>query len=223
MIADHQMARRGDGDVGGGAAAAAAGEEQQQQPEEVEDVSDEACVARHDRSELEERRKFMSYLKQPAGMSRGRRRVDQVDSRAESSGANTPTEAPLSPHLDANADLLPTASVKADVVVAAAVAAAVAAGGGQQQLDAMEGVEESGEVVNFRKEGVDETASQQQQQSASFSLSAIKERRRTVSLTKKDSVSAVCRLFHDDNSAMSWDLDEVRVHTSVDLKTCQLI
>lgn len=134
----------------------------------MEDVSEEACIARHDRSELDERRKFMSYLKQPAGVTRGRRRVDQIDrldSRADqSSGANTPD--PMSPMGSKAAD------------------------GVDVDLPAEEGGERS----------VDPTAD------GSFAASAIKERRRTASLTKRD--SSVWKF--DDNSAMSWDMDEVK-------------
>ncbi|KAK6635146.1 hypothetical protein RUM44_000395 [Polyplax serrata] len=60
---------------------------------ETEDVSDEAYLERHNRCEESEKKKFMSYIKLPfAVRSRANRRTD---SRAESSGANTPD--PLSP------------------------------------------------------------------------------------------------------------------------------
>ena len=134
--------------------------------EEVEDVSEEACIARHDRSELDERRKFMSYLKQPAGVTRGRRRVDQIDrldSRADqSSGANTPD--PMSP-MDSKVP---------------------------DGVDVDLPVEEGERSVDTTVDG-------------SFTASAIKERRRTASLTKRD--SSVWKF--DDNSGMSWDMDEV--------------
>lgn len=55
----------------------------------MEDMSEETIISRHDRCEQEEKKKFSSYLKLPNSMvrSRGHRRTD---SRAESSGANTP-------------------------------------------------------------------------------------------------------------------------------------
>lgn len=54
----------------------------------IEDLSDETLGLRHDRCEAEEKKKFMSYIKLPySGRSRSHRRTD---SRAESSGANTP-------------------------------------------------------------------------------------------------------------------------------------
>lgn len=56
--------------------------------ETEEDVSDEAVVERHARCEDAERRKFMSYIKLPL-VARGRANR-RTDSRAESSGANTP-------------------------------------------------------------------------------------------------------------------------------------
>ncbi|XP_059473911.1 KAT8 regulatory NSL complex subunit 1 [Neocloeon triangulifer] len=56
---------------------------------EVEDISDEAVGSRHEPLELEERRKFRCVPQR--GAVRGRR----TDSRAESSGANTPD--PMSP------------------------------------------------------------------------------------------------------------------------------
>lgn len=53
-----------------------------------EDISDDAMVMRHERALTEERRKFQTYLKFPwSTRSRANRRID---SRAESSGANTP-------------------------------------------------------------------------------------------------------------------------------------
>ncbi|KAL9895452.1 non-specific lethal 1 isoform 1-T6 [Glossina fuscipes fuscipes] len=53
-----------------------------------EDISDEAMILRHERALTEERRKFQTYLKFPwSTRSRANRRID---SRAESSGANTP-------------------------------------------------------------------------------------------------------------------------------------
>lgn len=143
--------------------------------EDIEDVSEEACIARHDRSELEERRKFMSYLKQPAGVTRGRRRVDQIDrldSRADqSSGANTPD--PMSP------------------------LGSKATDGSMMDVDLP--VEE-GERVAADMPTAD----------GSFTASAIKERRRTASLTKRD--SSVWKFVHDDNSGMSWEMEEVNYY-----------
>ncbi|XP_050341950.1 serine-rich adhesin for platelets isoform X1 [Bactrocera neohumeralis] len=60
---------------------------------ETEDISDETVKLRHERALVEERRKFQTYLKYPwSTRSRANRRID---SRAESSGANTPD--PTSP------------------------------------------------------------------------------------------------------------------------------
>ena len=142
-------------------------------------MSEEACTARHERSEQEERRKFMSYLKQPAGLTRGRRRVDHMaaDSRADqSSGANTPDPVPMSPGPD-----LTAAAAAATVVPPVKVAT----------------VTDSSSIMD-----VDEDAGTTEQ----FPALAIKERRRTASLTKKD---AVWKFLQDDNSGMSWDLEEV--------------
>lgn len=56
--------------------------------EEEEDISDDAMFLRHEKALTEERRKFQTYLKFPwSTRSRANRRID---SRAESSGANTP-------------------------------------------------------------------------------------------------------------------------------------
>jgi KAT8 regulatory NSL complex subunit 1 len=149
--------------------------------EEVEDVSEEACIARHDRSELDERRKFMSYLKQPAGVTRGRRRVDQIDrldSRADqSSGANTPD--PMSPM-------------------------------GSKATDGpMMDVDLPTDVDGERVAPADTSTAD-----GSFTASAIKERRRTASLTKRD--SSVWKFVQDDNSGMSWEMDEVSFHFACD-------
>lgn len=54
---------------------------------QVEDITDDAVLARHEAMELEERRKFRCPPSATRGL-RGRR----TDSRAESSGANTPGE-----------------------------------------------------------------------------------------------------------------------------------
>uniref|UniRef100_A0A0K8TGK7 PEHE domain-containing protein n=2 Tax=Lygus hesperus TaxID=30085 RepID=A0A0K8TGK7_LYGHE len=77
-----------------------------------EDLSDEAYVSRHDRCEIDEKKKFLSYMKRnagagsgaqagPGGRGRGRARTD---SRAESSGPNTPD--PMSPDPTATVDSL---------------------------------------------------------------------------------------------------------------------
>ncbi|XP_057330219.1 uncharacterized protein LOC130670753 isoform X2 [Microplitis mediator] len=63
------------------------------QDSDVEDVSDETIALRHERSEREENRRFMTYLNMvPQNRLRHSRRTD---SRADS-GANTPD--PMSPH-----------------------------------------------------------------------------------------------------------------------------
>ncbi|XP_030375951.1 uncharacterized protein LOC115625161 isoform X2 [Scaptodrosophila lebanonensis] len=65
--------------------------------EEIEDLSDEAFLERHHRALLEERKRFETFLKFPwSTRSRANRRVD---SRAESSGANTPDPTSPAPHL----------------------------------------------------------------------------------------------------------------------------
>ena len=57
---------------------------------QIEDLNEDTISARHDRCEVEEKKKFMSYIKLPhTGRARAHRRTD---SRAESSGANTPGE-----------------------------------------------------------------------------------------------------------------------------------
>ncbi|XP_016952536.1 uncharacterized protein LOC108026222 isoform X3 [Drosophila biarmipes] len=62
-----------------------------------EDLSDDAFILRHQRALIEERRRFETFLKFPwSTRSRANRRVD---SRAESSGANTPDPASPAPHL----------------------------------------------------------------------------------------------------------------------------
>lgn len=58
-------------------------------------MTDEAVVARHDKCEHEEKNRFLSFLKVPAAYGRNRSHK-RTDSRAESSGANTPD--PMSPH-----------------------------------------------------------------------------------------------------------------------------
>ncbi|XP_056642788.1 KAT8 regulatory NSL complex subunit 1 [Diorhabda sublineata] len=62
---------------------------------DVEDLTEDSVIARHDRSEYEEKRRFLSYLKLPPGSGRARHHR-RTDSRAESSGGNTPD--PMSPH-----------------------------------------------------------------------------------------------------------------------------
>lgn len=52
-------------------------------------------VIRHDKCEQEEKKRFLSFLKVPTGYGRNRSHK-RTDSRAESSGANTPD--PMSPH-----------------------------------------------------------------------------------------------------------------------------
>ncbi|XP_037952154.1 uncharacterized protein LOC119682728 isoform X2 [Teleopsis dalmanni] len=63
--------------------------------EEIEDISEEATILRHERALIEERRRFQTYLKFPwSTRSRANRRIDSV---AESSGANTPDPASPAP------------------------------------------------------------------------------------------------------------------------------
>lgn len=62
---------------------------------QVEDFTEEAVALRHEKSEHEEKKKFLSYLKFPYGYGRSRSHK-RTDSRAESSGCNTPD--PMSPH-----------------------------------------------------------------------------------------------------------------------------
>lgn len=64
--------------------------------DEFEDTSDEAILIRHERALIEERKKFQTYLKYPwSTRSRANRRTD---SRAESSGANTPDPSSPAPN-----------------------------------------------------------------------------------------------------------------------------
>lgn len=80
------------------AAAAASGSAVAMSPpkaHELEDVSDEAIQRRHEHALAEERKKFANYLKFP--WSTGSRSNRRMDSRADSSGANTPD--PTSPAL----------------------------------------------------------------------------------------------------------------------------
>lgn len=63
---------------------------------EIEDISDEVLVVKHDKALLEERKKFETYLKFPlTSRSRANRRIDSRGN--ESSGANTPITDPTSP------------------------------------------------------------------------------------------------------------------------------
>uniref|UniRef100_A0A8D8LSE5 KAT8 regulatory NSL complex subunit 1 n=1 Tax=Cacopsylla melanoneura TaxID=428564 RepID=A0A8D8LSE5_9HEMI len=55
---------------------------------ELEDISDETLMRRHEKYELQERKKFRSYVL--PGFTTSRRAHKRTDSRAESSGANTP-------------------------------------------------------------------------------------------------------------------------------------
>jgi KAT8 regulatory NSL complex subunit 1 len=65
---------------------------QQLNNDEIEDISDEVMQAKHERALIEERKKFQSFLKFPfSSRSRANRRID---SRAESSGTNTPDQPP---------------------------------------------------------------------------------------------------------------------------------
>lgn len=60
-----------------------------------EDITDEMCTRRHDRCEHDEKKRFMGYLNRQHATAR-RTRSMRSDSRADSSGANTPD--PMSPH-----------------------------------------------------------------------------------------------------------------------------
>lgn len=62
---------------------------------DIEDLSEDAVLIRHDKCEQDERKKFLSYLKMPVGYGRTRSHK-RTDSRAESSDTNTPD--PMSPH-----------------------------------------------------------------------------------------------------------------------------
>uniref|UniRef100_A0A182R5T1 PEHE domain-containing protein n=1 Tax=Anopheles funestus TaxID=62324 RepID=A0A182R5T1_ANOFN len=68
--------------------------------QDEEDISDEAIMLKHDRALQEERKKFRTYLKFPWSRPRAKRRTD---SRAGSSGGNTPdptSPAPPTPMVD---------------------------------------------------------------------------------------------------------------------------
>ncbi|KAF5308398.1 hypothetical protein FQR65_LT06219 [Abscondita terminalis] len=62
---------------------------------DTEDCSEEALTTRHEKCEYEEKKRFLSYMKFPYGSGRSRSHK-RTDSRAESSGCNTPD--PMSPH-----------------------------------------------------------------------------------------------------------------------------
>ncbi|EFN75643.1 KAT8 regulatory NSL complex subunit 1 [Harpegnathos saltator] len=64
------------------------------QDSDFEDMSDETIASRHERSEREENKRFMTYINMPH-QTRIRHNQRRVDSRADS-GANTPD--PMSPH-----------------------------------------------------------------------------------------------------------------------------
>ncbi|KAG8282804.1 histone H4-K16 acetylation [Homalodisca vitripennis] len=64
------------------------------QEEDSEDLAEDVLVSRHERCEQEEKKKFSTYLKLPNSMARARSHR-RADSRAESSGGNTPD--PMSP------------------------------------------------------------------------------------------------------------------------------
>ncbi|XP_041450866.1 uncharacterized protein LOC121404742 [Drosophila obscura] len=95
-----QLAKAGEGDkpkTNGGQPIAPIIQLDPEDDEEDEDTSDEAYIVRHQLALIEERRRFETYLKFPwSTRPRANRRVD---SRAESSGANTPDSASPAPHL----------------------------------------------------------------------------------------------------------------------------
>ncbi|KAK4881282.1 hypothetical protein RN001_004601 [Aquatica leii] len=66
-----------------------------EQDSDTEDCSEDALTVRHEKCEYEEKKRFLSYLKHPYGSGRSRSHK-RTDSRAESSGCNTPD--PMSPH-----------------------------------------------------------------------------------------------------------------------------
>lgn len=80
-----------------------------QNEDEEEDISDETIHLRHERALAEERKKFATYLKFPfSTRSRANRRID---SRAESSGANTPdptSPAPNPAHVTGDQESIPS-------------------------------------------------------------------------------------------------------------------
>ncbi|XP_033232821.1 uncharacterized protein nsl1 isoform X3 [Drosophila pseudoobscura] len=95
-----QLAKAGEGDkpkTNAGQAIAPIVQLDPEEDEEDEDTSDEAYIVRHQLALIEERQRFETYLKFPwSTRPRANRRID---SRAESSGANTPDSASPAPHL----------------------------------------------------------------------------------------------------------------------------
>lgn len=78
-------------------------DQQQKKQPEVEDISDETILVKHERALLEERRKFNSYLKFPLT---SRSRANRIDSRGnESSGANTPDPTSPAPTIGADGEV----------------------------------------------------------------------------------------------------------------------
>nr|XP_029724751.1 flocculation protein FLO11-like [Aedes albopictus] len=72
-----------------------------------EDISDETILVKHDRALQDERKKFQTYMKFPWSRPRANRRID---SRAESSGGNTPdptSPAPPTPLVDHESNTSP--------------------------------------------------------------------------------------------------------------------
>lgn len=72
-----------------------------------EDISDETILVKHERALLDERKKFQTYMKFPWSRPRANRRTD---SRAESSGANTPdptSPAPPTPQAELESNTSP--------------------------------------------------------------------------------------------------------------------
>ncbi|KAK5649252.1 hypothetical protein RI129_000281 [Pyrocoelia pectoralis] len=67
---------------------------------DTEDFSEDAVIVRHEKCEYDEKKKFLSYLKFPYGSGRSRAHK-RTDSRAESSGCNSPD--PTSPHMGGEA------------------------------------------------------------------------------------------------------------------------
>ncbi|BFF89981.1 uncharacterized protein DMAD_08601 [Drosophila madeirensis] len=95
-----QLAKGGEGDklkTNGGQSIAPIVQLDPEEDDDDEDTSDEAYAGRHHLAQIEERQRFETYLKFPwSTRPRANRRVD---SRAESSGANTPDSASPAPHL----------------------------------------------------------------------------------------------------------------------------
>ncbi|XP_055905984.1 uncharacterized protein LOC129941381 [Eupeodes corollae] len=129
-----------------------------------EDISDEAMILRHERALTEERRKFQTFLKFPySTRSRANRRID---SRAESSGANTPdptSPAPNTPSVGGDQESIPSPFAPST------------------PLTPLESIAETGETSS-NPSALDNTTSIM---SLLNSISKKQERRRTVS-TKKE-------------------------------------